>query len=64
MVVGEGLRDGELAVVNIGAAEMTDAVFVPLRQRGEKNATSAFICVILFDSTICFPGGKHICTHL
>jgi len=35
MVVGEGLKDGELAVVKIGvAAEMTDAVFVPMRERG------------------------------
>lgn len=43
MVVGDGLKDGELvAVVTMGAVEMTDAVFVaptvvPLKKRREKE---------------------------
>lgn len=45
MAVGDGLKDGELvAVVTMGAVEMTDAVFVaptvvPLKRRGRGAGT-------------------------
>lgn len=48
MVVGEGLRDGELvAVVTKGVVEMTDAVFVAPtvvpERRGRKKYISEFV---------------------
>lgn len=48
MAVGDGLKDGELvAVVNMGAVEMTDAVFVaptvvPVKRKGHRDINRKF----------------------